>query len=63
MQDGAAGMVKVEVTINGSLVTEVSILSNPRLIHAAVRASILQCKCVPVADETKAIQVFAIEVE
>lgn len=63
LQDGTEGVVKAEATIKGGVVTEVSILSGPRVFHAAVRAAMMQYKCVSGADETKAIQEFAFKVE
>ena len=63
LQEGTEGIVKAEATIKDGVVTEVSILSGPRVFHAAVRAAMMQYKCVSGAGETKAIQEFAFKVE
>ena len=63
LQDGTEGVVKAEATIKDGVVIDVSILSGPRVFHAAVRNAMMQYKCVSGAGETKAIQEFAFKVE
>jgi len=63
LQDGTEGVVKAEATIKDGAVIDVSILSGPRVFHAAVRAAMMQYKCVSGAGETKAVQEFAFKVE
>ena len=63
LQDGVDGVVKAQVTIKDGAVQEVTILSGPRVFHAAVRNAMMQYKCVSGADETKAVQEFAFKVE
>ena len=45
IQDGATGVVKAKALIKDGVVKEVTILSGPRIFHAAVRAAMLQYKC------------------
>jgi protein TonB len=63
LQDGTEGVVKAEVTIKDGAVIDVSILSGPRVFHAAVRAAMMQYKCLSGAGETKAVQEFAFKIE
>jgi protein TonB len=44
-QEGAEGVVKAKVVIKDGVVTEVTVLSGPRVFHAAVRAAVMQYKC------------------
>lgn len=52
LQDGTQGVVKAQIVLKGGTVQEVNILSGPRVFHAAVKAAIMQYKCV--ADGTSA---------
>ena len=45
IQDGATGVVVAKALIRDGVVREVTILSGPRIFHAAVRAAMLQYKC------------------
>ena len=45
IQDGATGVVRAKALIKDGVVREVTILSGPRIFHAAVRAAMLQYKC------------------
>ena len=45
IQDGATGVVRAKALIKEGVVREVTILSGPRIFHAAVRAAMLQYKC------------------
>lgn len=45
IQDGATGVVKAKALIKDGVVKEVTILSGPRIFHAAVRTAMLQYKC------------------
>ena len=45
IQDGATGVVVAKALIRDGVVKEVTILSGPRIFHAAVRAAMLQYKC------------------
>ena len=53
------GVVQAQATIKDGKVIEVSFLSGPRVFYPAVRAAMLQYKCVSVPGETIATQKFA----
>jgi protein TonB len=40
------GVVKAQIILKGGVVQDVTILSGPRVFHAAVKAAIMQYKCV-----------------
>ena len=46
LQDGTQGVVKAQIVLSGGVVQDVTILSGPRVFHAAVKAAIMQYKCV-----------------
>ena len=46
LQDGTQGVVKAQIMLRGGVVQDVTILSGPRVFHAAVKAAIMQYKCV-----------------
>jgi protein TonB len=62
LQDGASGVVRAQALIQGGVVKEVTIVSGPRIFHAAVRAAMSQYKCVA-ADGTVAVQEFEFKIE
>jgi protein TonB len=62
LQEGIGGTVRAQATIQGGAVKDVTILSGPRVFHAAVRAAMLQYKCVA-ADGTLATQEFQFRIE
>ena len=45
IQDGTVGVVRAKALIKDGAVREVTILSGPRVFHAAVRSAMLQYKC------------------
>ena len=45
IQDGATGVVVAKALIRDGVVKEVTIVSGPRIFHAAVRSAMLQYKC------------------
>jgi protein TonB len=63
LQDGTEGVVKAQVTIKDGVVTEVAILSGPRVFHAAVRSAMMQYKCVSGTGEVQATQEFNFKIE
>lgn len=63
LQDGIGGVVRAQALIRGGVVAEVTILSGPRIFHAAVRAAMLQYRCVSEASEIVAVQEFAFRIE
>jgi protein TonB len=63
LQDGTEGVVKAQALIRDGVVKEVTILSGPRVFHAAVKAAMLQYKCTQDAVEVIAVQEFNFKVE
>lgn len=63
LQEGVGGVVRAQALIRGGAVVEVTILSGPRIYHAAVRAAMLQYRCVSEASEVVAVQEFAFRIE
>lgn len=63
IQDGTEGVVKAQVLIKDGVVKEVTILSGPRVFHAAVRNAMLQYKCPLDAGEALATQEFNFKLE
>ena len=63
VQEGAQGVVKAQALIRGGAVQDVTILSGPRVFHAAVRSAMLQYKCVSQAAEVLATQEFVFKLD
>ena len=63
IREGAEGVVRAQATISGGAVREVTILSGPRVFHAAVRSAMLQYKCVSEGGEVRATQEFVFKLE
>lgn len=63
LQDGTEGVVKAQITIKGGAIQDVTILSGPRVFHAAVRAAVLQYKCMSDGGEVIATQEFNFKLE
>ena len=63
LQDGTEGVVKAQIHIKGGVITEVTILSGPRVFHAAVKAAMMQYKCVSDDSDVIATQEFNFKVE
>jgi protein TonB len=63
IQDGTEGLVKAQILIKGGVIQEVTILSGPRVFHAAVKAAMMQYKCVTDASEVVATQEFNFKLE
>lgn len=63
LQDGTEGEVKAQILIKNGVVQEVTILSGPRVFHAAVKNAIQQYKCVADGPEVLATQEFNFKVE
>ncbi len=63
IQDGTEGVVKAQILIKGGVIQSVEILSGPRVFHAAVRAAMMQYKCVTDASEVVATQEFNFKLE
>jgi protein TonB len=63
LQDGTEGVVRAQALIKDGIVKEVTILSGPRVFHAAVKAAMLQYKCTQDAIEVIAVQEFNFKLE
>lgn len=61
--EGVTGVVKAQAVIRGGAVRDVTILSGPKILHAAVRNAMLQYKCVASEGEIVATQQFVFEAE
>ena len=62
LQEGIGGTVRAQALIVGGTVKEVTVLSGPRVYHAAVRSAMLQYKC-SAPDGTLAVQEFEFRIE
>lgn len=63
LQDGTSGVVKAQALIRDGVVKEVTIVSGPRVFHAAVRAAMLAYQCHVVPGDVLALQEFVFKVE
>jgi protein TonB len=63
LQDGTEGVVKAQIRLVNGVIQDVTILSGPRVFHAAVKAAMMQYKCVSDAGEVIAVQEFGFKVD
>jgi protein TonB len=63
IQDGSEGVVRAQALVKNGSVQEVTILSGPRVFHAAVKAAMMQYKCTADATEILATQEFVFKIE
>ena len=63
LQDGIEGVVKAQIHIKGGVIQDVTVLSGPRVFHAAVKAAMMQYNCVTDGGEVVATQEFNFKVE
>ena len=63
IQDGSEGVVRAQALVKDGVVKEVTILSGPRVFHAAVKAAMMQYKCTADATEILATQEFVFKIE
>jgi periplasmic protein TonB len=63
VQEGAQGVVRAQALISGGVVKDVTILSGPRVFHAAVRAAMMQYKCTASGGDVLATQEFNFKIE
>ena len=63
IQDGSEGVVKAQALVKDGAVKEVTILSGPRVFHAAVKAAMMQYKCTMDSGEILATQEFVFKIE
>lgn len=62
-QDGTEGVVKASAVIRDGAVREVTIISGPRVFHAAVKAAMMRYKCSSGPGEIVATQEFVFKLE
>lgn len=63
LKDGIEGVVKAQIHIKGSTILDVTILSGPRVFHAAVKEAMMQYTCVTDGGEVIATQEFNFKLE
>lgn len=63
IQDGIFGVVRAQALIREGAVREVTILSGPRIFHAAVKAAMMQYKCTNDSGDITATQEFNFKIE
>ncbi len=63
VQEGVSGVVRAQALIKAGVVKDVTILSGPRVFHAAVKAAMMQYKCISDDGEINATQEFAFTLE
>ena len=63
LRDGVGGVVKAQIHVKGGAIVDVTILSGPRVFHAAVKAAMLQYTCITDGGEVIATQEFNFKVE
>ena len=64
IQEGTEGVVRAQIRIKGGAIQDVSIVSGPRVFHAAVKAAVMQYKCISDAgSEVLATQEFNFKLE
>lgn len=63
LQDGTEGVVKAQIRLVNGVIQDVTILTGPRVFHAAVKAAMMQYKCVSDGGEVIATQEFSFKVD
>ena len=64
IQDGTEGVVKAQIRIKAGVIQDVTIVSGPRVFHSAVKAAMMQYKCISDAGgEVVATQEFNFKLE
>ena len=63
LQDGIEGVVQAQITLKAGVVQDVTFLSGPRIFYPAVRAAIMQYKCISEGGEVVATQNFNFKIE
>lgn len=63
LKEGTEGVVKAQALIRDGVVKDVTILSGPRVFHAAVRNAMLQYKCVSEPGDVLAPQEFVFKLD
>jgi protein TonB len=62
-RDGIEGEVKAQIHIKNGAIVDVTILSGNRVFHAAVKAAMMQYKCVTDGGDVLATQDFSFKLE
>ena len=63
LQDGASGVVRAQISLKNGVIQDVTILSGPRVFHAAVKVAMMQYKCVTDAGDVIATQEFNFKID
>jgi protein TonB len=63
LREGIEGVVKAQIHIKDGTILDVTVLSGPRVFHAAVKAAMLQYICVADEGEVTATQEFIFRLE
>ena len=63
LREGIEGVVTAQIHVKGGRIVDVTILSGPRVFHAAVKAAMLQYTCITDGSEVIATQEFNFKVE
>jgi protein TonB len=63
IDDGTEGIVKASALIKDGVIKEITILSGPRVFHAAVKAAMKQYKCTADTGEVVATQEFVFKLQ
>lgn len=63
LKEGIEGVVRAQIRVKGDRVVDVTILSGPRIFHAAVREAMLQYRCMTDGGEVIATQDFNFKLE
>jgi protein TonB len=63
LREGVVGLVRAEAHVIGGKVSEVKILSGPRVFYEAVRSAMLQYRCSSGSGEVIAVQEFKFELQ
>ena len=63
IREGIEGVVKAQIRVQSGQVKEVTIISGPRVFHAAVTEAIMQYKCRSDNDSAKAVATFIFKLD
>ncbi len=63
LQGGIEGVIKAQIHVKGGTILDVTVLSGPRVFHAAVRDAMMQYTCATDGGEVIATQEFSFKVE
>ncbi len=63
LRENISGVVRAQATIRDGAVKDVQIMSGPRVFHPAVRAAMMQYKCVSGSGDVIATQEFVFKIE